>query len=75
MKIDQFLETPPPPQEVDGIGESETPRYQRPTKYKVRLWLARVIASRRPPPSIGEIQKDLWYMNCRDEDGGNDERA
>lgn len=37
-------------------------RYARPGKEAVRAWLLRVIASRRPPPEIREIQNDLWYL-------------
>jgi hypothetical protein len=70
MKIDQFVELPVP---LEGQGENSkrsTPQYTCPTKEEVRGWLARVIASRQPPPSINEIQRDLWHMTANDEDGG-----
>lgn len=35
-------------------------RYSKPTKEAVRRWLFRVIAARRPPPSMDEIRDELW---------------
>ncbi len=35
--------------------------YPRPTKEEVRHWLRQVVASGRPPPSVEEIQRDLWH--------------
>lgn len=38
-----------------------TLRYSKPTKEAVRGWLLGLIAARRPPPAMKEIQDDLWY--------------
>lgn len=69
MKIDQSVETPDPPETGNGLRKGATPRYRRPTKEDVRLWLARVIASGRPPPSIFEIKNDLWRTPSGDDEG------
>lgn len=37
-------------------------RYRKPNKEAVRTWLIRVIATKKPPPEINEIQDDLWYV-------------
>ena len=34
--------------------------YQAPTKEEVRIWLAEVIQSRKPPPTIILTQEQLW---------------
>lgn len=41
----------------------------RPSKEEVRRWLQQVIAARKPPPSVAEIHRDLWYLK-RGRDGG-----
>ena len=75
MKIDQFVESPVPLEGPCEKGTRSASQYTRPTKEEVRGWLARVIASRQPPPSINEIQRDLWHMTANDEDGGEQSSA
>lgn len=70
MKIDQFDEVPDSSKEERVVGARGATWYKRPTKEEVRRWLARVVASRRPPPSIDEIQRDLWHLGGSDEDRG-----
>jgi len=37
-------------------------RYSRPSKEAVRAWLLRLIAAKKPPPAMADIQDDLWYV-------------
>jgi hypothetical protein len=55
MKNDPEVAVPPPA--PDG-----SLRYVRPTKEAMRSWLRRVIAARRPPPGMQDIQDELWYV-------------
>jgi len=43
---------------------------RRPSKDEVRAWLARVIASRRPPPAMDDIKRALWRSKDNDEERG-----
>jgi hypothetical protein len=60
MKIDRSFESGDPPKEDRAPGEADARRYKRPTKEEVREWLKTMIASRRPPPAMDEIRRELW---------------
>ena len=69
MKTEQF-----PDLEDDGDGshgaDGGSSPERRPSKAEVRDWLARVIASRRPPPAMDDIKRDLWHTKGKGEGRG-----
>ena len=69
MKIDQSLDFFDPAEGNGRRRKGYIVRYRRPSKENVRDWLVRVIESRRPPPSIADIQSDLWQMTRWDDEG------
>lgn len=69
MKTDQYSGASALP---DLVPSDETPpgAVPRPPKEDVRAWLNRVIASNKPPPTIEEIQRELWHPDSTNQDGG-----
>lgn len=51
--------SPAPSANAAALGRSFA--RSRPTKQQVREWLLREVARRAPPPSLDEIQRDLWH--------------